>query len=806
MKELSSFKLLSHKNPDKLLFEHLKNTADISKKIVDEKVLNLDNIEKKILSDIAYIIGVSHDIGKATNFFQSYINEKDEKKKNLMKNKPETHHSFLSSLFTYYLVKYYISENSKTEIIFNYLPLISYFIVKRHHSNLHNAMDEVYFNEDREIVLKKQIENIDYNELQSYLKLTLEKNNILKIEIKSMAEMLLNNYKSDIFKNDKKIIRRNLGSNQDITLYFLAQFFYSVLINSDKSEVIIGKNNIAERKCIKSNIIDIYKEKTFNNKKYIDEIRDNIYCNVVNKINHISTDDKIFSLNVPTGTGKTLTSLSFALKLREKIKKEKGFIPRIIYCLPFLSIIEQNYTVFEDLFTKVEGKSPDTYLLLKHHHLSEIYYEAEGKEFAIDEAALLIEGWNSEIVVTTFWQFFHTLFSNKNSLIIKYHNLINSIIILDEVQAIPHKYWLLIKNSLKFLASKFNSYIILVTATQPLIFSKEEIIELVDKKEDYFKLLDRVNLNIKLNVISIEDFKDIIFNYLNKNPDKNILIVLNTIKSSILIYEFIKSLKLDNTELFYLSTNIVPKERIKRINYIKKKTKNRKIIVSTQLIEAGVDIDLDIVFRDFAPLDSINQISGRCNRNNIKKEKGNVYVFMIKDNKQELCKYVYDLFLILKTKEIFGQNKINIFNESQILEFNNKYFLELNKTISYDESIKNLKYLYNLQFEEIGKQFKLIEEDYFKIDIFIEIDEDAKKIWKKFNEIKNIKELFEKKKEFSKIKKDFYEYIISIDKKFSYDLIDEYYIGYLPYKEIDKYYDIETGFKRFDIKDGTLSI
>jgi len=796
MNESYVFKLFSHRNPDKLLYEHLKNTANLSKKIIDEKVLNLDNIDKGILSNISFIIGLSHDIGKATNYFQEYLKVKDEGKKNFLKNKPETHHSFLSSLFTYYLVKNYIEcNNYKEQIFINYLPIISFFVVKRHHSNLHNADDEVYLDEDEERVIENQLNDINYDELQKIFDLTINKNISLNVKIENIAVRIINNYKIDIFKNDKRKIQ-NLNDEQDLIFYFITQFLYSSLLNADKTDVVVNEDINIERQIINPNIVDNYKKEKFvNQKENINKLRDRIYNEVINKVKETSLDDKIFSLNVPTGVGKTLTSLSFALKLREKIENEKKFTPKIIYSLPFLSIIEQNYNVFEDLFLNVDGKAPGSSILLKHHHLSEITYKTKENEFEIDEAELLIEGWNSEIIVTTFWQFFHTLFSNKNSLIRKFHNLINSIIILDEIQTIPHKYWRLISESLKFLTNKFNSYIILVTATQPLIFEEKEIKELVENKEKYFKEIDRVNLNINLNVLHINEFKNIIAEDLNKNKDKNILIVLNTIKSSIDIFNFIKKINLKDTEIYYLSTNIIPRDRLKRINRIKEnKSSKRKVIISTQLVEAGVDIDADIVYRDFAPLDSINQVAGRCNRN-LKEEKGNVYIFILKDEKQELYKYIYDAFLVSKTKDIFNSINNKVIEEPRILELNNRYFIKVREGMSDDESNENLRYLYTLSFKEIGEKFKLIEEDHLKIDVFIEIDDEAKEVWSEFKQIKKIENLFERKKEFLKIKKKFYDYVISVEKKYVFKEPDEgTNIIHIGMNELMHSYNIDTGF------------
>ncbi len=798
MSKLYSFKLFSHRNPDKLLFEHLKNTAEFSKKIINEKTLNLENIKKEILSNISYIIGLSHDIGKATKYFQEYLNEKDEKKKNSLKNSKETHHSFLSSLFAYYLVKNFIENNLNENKITRYLPIISYFIVKRHHGNLHNAFDEVYFDENEEEIVKKQLENIDYEELQKIFDISLS-----NIKIRDIADILIKNYKNDIFKKDKKIIRDELKNNEDLSIYFITQLLYSVLLNADKSDVILDKDKSIERQNIDPNIVDNFKKKEFIiNQNTIHKLRDEIYNEIINNIGEISLDDKIFSLNAPTGTGKTLASLSFALKLRDKVKNEKGFIPKIIYSLPFLSIIDQNFNVFEKMFLKIDGKLPNSNTLLKHHHLSDIYYKTEENEFEIDEAELLIESWNSEIIVTTFWQFFHTIFSNRNSLIKKFHNLVNSIIILDEIQAIPHRYWRLIKEALKFISEKFNSFIVLSTATLPLIFDNKEVKELVKNKEKYFNSIDRVKLNLNLEEISLDEFKNILEKDIIKNEDKDFLIVLNTIGTSIQVFNFVKELKLSNTKLYYLSTNIIPKERVKRINEIRQSNeyKLRKIIVSTQLIEAGVDIDADIVYRDFAPLDSINQVSGRCNRN-YTKIKGNVNIFIIKDKKQECYKRIYDGFIISKTKDIlYGKEVVE---ESKMLKLNNEYFLAIKKGMSDDESNKNLQFLFNLSFSHIGEKFKLIEEDHYKIDVFIEADEEAKKIWEEFKNIKEIKDPFERKVEFLKIRNKFYEYVISVE-EYGDGINKELGIGYISMEEKNNYYCDETGFKRKNYGMGTF--
>ena len=464
----------------------------------------------------------------------------------------------------------------------------------------------------------------------------------------------------------------------------------------------------------------------------------------------------------------------------------------------------------------VNKEKPTSDVLLKHHHLSDVIYTRKEDEFEnVDKDTgkdlLLIEGWNSEIVVTTFIQFFHSLISNRNRAIRKIHNITNSIVILDEVQAIPHKYWLLLNKTMIFFAELFNTYFILITATQPLIFdeTKKEISPLVGNKRKYFDSLNRVKLITNLESVCLDDFKEILKKDLMQNANKDVLVVLNTIKSSKDIYDFVKGLNIRNVALYYLSTNIIPKERLIRIKKIKEKSVTRSIIVSTQLIEAGVDIDADTVYRDFAPLDSINQVSGRCNRNFGDKQ-GIVKLFILREDKDGRAYYphtIYGSFIISKTKEVFKEIDKEEIEEMEFLKLNENYFEKVNIGKSEDESNSILEKVEKLKFSELS-DFKLIEKDYPEVDVFIEVDDNAKSVWQKYQEIKSIDDLRERKKRFFGIKKEFYECVISVPEKYKNQVgFDEKTgIGYISKIEIDQGngYDPETGFKRDSPDGGTL--
>ncbi len=829
---LNEHGLISH--PTKPLKEHLLNVGTMSKNIVASKKLNIC-IDSLTLQEIAYLTGIFHDFGKATSYFQDYIKEEDEDRRAKLKNKPETSHSLISAIFTYYAVKAYLrSRNLIERDYYRYLPLIGFFVVRRHHGNLHNADDELMeFNESTQQVLEKQIESIDFDVIENmYRELSTFDLNLSEIRAKFERNYERRDYRRDPesgvvvtskrylgllkdFEEDRKLLE-SLEHEPSLVYYFITLLLYSVLLDADKLDA--ADIELTERIEIEDNVVDVYKEHKIGRRdtdERIDKMRNAIYDDVMANLNRIDLDrDRIMSLNAPTGTGKTLTALAFALKLRREIESRKGYKPRIIYSLPFLSIIDQNFAVYEDVFETVHDAKPTSDLLLKHHHLSDIGYTRRNTNIGENDTLkdlLFIEGWHSEIIVTTFVQFFHSLISNRNRTIRKVHNMVNSIVILDEVQAIPHKYWLLLNRALKVFATQFNSYFILATATQPLIFdeSNAEIVPLVTNKESYFKSLSRVKLMTYLEPITIEEFERHLKQDISHNADKDFLIVLNTIRTSKEIYNFVRDLDLENTSFYYLSAAIIPGERLKRIRAIKEEVQNRKIIVSTQLIEAGVDIDADIVYRDLAPLDSINQVAGRCNRNFSSNKTGIVKIFILKEEGDGRTYYphtIYENFIISKTMDVFNELPNKEIEESEFMSLNAKYFEKVNTGKSDDESKNILNKVETLKFGELS-DFRLIEEDYPEVDVFIEYDDHAREIWHKYTMIKSTTDGIARKKLILEIKREFYDYVISVPMRFKNQVGFDAKagIGHISKDEIDQGlgYDPETGFKA-DSGGGTL--
>ncbi len=782
-------------HPNKELKEHLNSVAKLME-INFGKIVYTEVIEKfkEHFINIIKISGISHDFAKYTGYFQKYLGNNN--------NKDElSNHGLLSALFSFFLVDKYLYFNSlKENEYIQFLPLLVFQCIKHHHGNLNNLDSKINDLKSKLDILQKQMEDILKNKkiITSELKKLLgdifcqsEDFDFLeefskKLNTKTQYE----DYPIEIiFEINKLNYCFNNKINDELKdFYFIInQYIYSLLISSDKIDAASLEQINVNGKKFSLDIVEQYKNNNFNSKNEIKciinneiskcnliEMREKIYFSVLEKLEKIDIKrNKIFTITAPTGTGKTITSFASALKIREKLNKSDM---KIIYSLPFTSIIEQNYEVIEKILSLIEDfKENKSLYLLKHHYFSKPEFKVENEKLPVDEALMYIENWDSQVVVTTFVQLFYTLIGWRNRELKKFHNLANSIIILDEVQNIPVKYWKLINHILKLISQYFNTYIVLLTATKPLIFENDESVELLENHEEYFKNLNRTRLIFEEKPMKLDDFVC----YVKKRiPCKNsVLVVLNTINSS---KEFIKKIKEDKLfskfKKFYLSTNITPFERLNRIKKIKDCLKNNEkvIVVSTQLIEAGVDIDVEIIFRDIASFDSLIQCAGRSNRNGkLSSKVGEVHIVKLLDDKGSLfAKKIYDSISIEEgTLKIFEGSSDK--DEKEYLTLINKYFEIMKEKKSSEESKKLINslrefYFFDKDFEPKKRlplsNFELISELPYEVSLFIELNDDSTKILNKFNEIKKEKDRLKKHYTFQEIKSDFYKYVITVRK------------------------------------------
>ncbi len=764
-------KLYSH--PGKFLIDHLNEVANNCKRFIDERILFVSNpVKKQVLYDLAYLTGAFHDIGKGTSFFQHYLLSDGHEVKG------PKNHALISALFVKEISKEYLDQTPLLNFEKNLFAHLAFTAVKRHHGRLENFEKELYI-ELKSNELQEQIAAFNEEEAETIIRhfssaLSLKysfkdfKNYILSKEyLEDMPEFYFSFSEDDDFNK--------LPLQEKMEHYYFHQLLFSVLLLSDKTDVILDKTEGNERVSVSYDKVELFRQrKGFDiPKNELDERKNEAFHSALKNLSKVfSTGKHIYSITLPTGLGKTITSFAIAIQIKKLLN---SFTLRLIITIPFTSIIDQNFEVYSQI-----TDSKNSNVLLKHHHLAEPVYKLNDEELTPDKSEFMIETWQSEVVVTTFVQLLNSIFSNDKSLLMKLPNLANSIVILDEVQTVPYEYWQLIKNTFEVLGKNYNCYFILMTATQPLMFLPEkEIIEIIPDYAKYFQYFNRTKLiNKTNNTISFADFIDEVSSYLSDNEKKDVLIILNTKKHSKQCFEELRSVINSETDnIYYLSTMITPYERKRIISLIKTKSSRRKIIISTQLIEAGVDISVHTVFRAMAPIDAIIQASGRANRYNEKLNQGEVYLYEIEEMRKATS-LIYGADLIQKTKNVL--KGIDTIEEESYLTLIQDYFKEVRKQSDSHVS-KYLDGILLLNFKDVG-EFPLIEERKTE-SVFLQLNLEAKDVWEQYVNIwgNPTLDIYQKKQEFSKIKSVFYDFVINVpvpyDKK-SIDFDDKIILGF----------------------------
>lgn len=732
--------LRSH--PDTPLEEHLKQVAENSRQSVQSKKLNLALFTGDEVADISYLIGSGHDFGKCTTYFQRLL-PPDSIRGN------HTHHAPISSLFTYVLVQNYLPDKPLA-------ALLAYLTVRYHHGNLQSPDNPFTLNAS----VQKQLENIRDKQRSSVAEIYLALLKRYEIDFDSMFDDLANFIQSDVVRGNisRKMARdfyfslTELHDAQQIEAFLLSNFLFSTLIDSDKKAAGHLDVDYFDNAC--EPVVDV--------RKYLEHLRQenpekfrpdkplntqrNKFFREVTANSQLKQDNHIYTITAPTGIGKTFAAFGAANNLKDQLSRPR----RIIYALPFTSIIDQNYEEFEKLLSWSLGeefrKTPTKYLL-KHHYLSPmeiVREEKDDSEVSLDYAnyyddRMLNESWDAGNVVTTFVQLFQSIIGYQNRWLKKFHNIVNSIIILDEVQNIPAGYHELVGRIFEVLANRFDTYIFLMTATQPNIFSPEQSVALVDS-EKYFEhpLFDRVTVESinELSGITIEQF---VHEFNAGFAGDSGLIVCNTKKSALDIYEYIMDNPRfsDEYEIKCLTTLQTPNDRKAIICEIEQRLSgNQKVIcVSTQLIEAGIDLSFQTVYRDIGPFDSIVQVAGRCNRHGEFDEPGKMFVMRLQRENGRDYSGIYDQKILQLARETVDNSH---FTSRNFLEMSHQYFSGFDfvgESLRLLRGIQNLNYSQDVNRELAVKDFKLIEQSAEQRDIIICTHSDCEQILERFLEL-----------------------------------------------------------------------
>ncbi len=399
----------------------------------------------------------------------------------------------------------------------------------------------------------------------------------------------------------------------------LVRFLYSALIDADRLSAAgrISTANLHARDGHKWDRLTDRIERHIAGieaRNWVDELRSGISLACLQFASH---EKGLYQLTVPTGGAKTLSSLRFGLHHASRHQME-----RLIYVVPYTTIIDQNAAVARLALEELTGGDGDPVVLEHHSNLT--------PEKETPRSRLLAENWDATVIFTTTVQFLETLFAGGTRGVRRLHRLANAVIVFDEIQTLPIKTIHLFNNAINFLVKQCGSTVVLCTATQPLLHGVDpkkgaarltggpDKSEMAPHRDDLFEALRRVEVidGRKNGGWSEAEIVQCICN--EAKEAGSALAIVNTKAAARRLHDLCRQ-QVGN--VFHLSTYMCPAHRMKIISEIRKKldpenTKSETIIcVSTQLIEAGVDVDFGSVVRSLAGLDSIAQAAGRCNRN-----------------------------------------------------------------------------------------------------------------------------------------------------------------------------------------------
>ncbi|WP_025842718.1 CRISPR-associated helicase/endonuclease Cas3 [Porphyromonas gingivicanis] len=723
--DISSLK--SH--PEKLLIDHIKGVR-----------ANVNQLTKSAVADL---VAVFHDVGKCNPFFQQKLEE--------IRSKGYSNHSYLSAFAFFCSILSQRNKDFLTTFINPEHPLnVNDFVaiavlIAKHHTDLPNF---TLNGSEATLLSKDEIQN-----LFDFLGDKEDQDNRGKL---LLSELIVNFYPSiEPFQTclyspkARLYFKEKLGFSDKTNEYPLDffldyQFAFSALLLADKVDAANFSDFISQQKKECGHFAEMYPQlledylSSLSQEREINRLRTSIRREAVQTLHEKLTSEKrVFELTAPTGSGKTLMMLSLA----SEFMQQKG-PKRIIYALPFLSITEQVEAEVVKIFEgcevyiqRIDSKSEN-----KDFNRSQQEWEHNPTKELLDKINLIDFKENTfsyPFIITTFVRFFETLLSNRNADLLKLPNFANSIFLLDEIQALPPRLYGFFVAYLTKFCEKFDSYAIISTATQPNFELPKEL-KMPDKKKEFFSgytapapllepkhfenpLFDRYHIQKASEPWETERLREEIL-----NEKDSCLVILNTIDDTKELYKQLLE-DIPSEELLLLNTHITPADRCLKIDCAKERLRDKKriIVVSTQLIEAGVDIDFPILYRDATTVASLVQSAGRCNRNGKMPTKGKVVLFELTRNKCKRAELIYrgrDRELLRFTKEALEGG--DSWEEKDLFEVQKRFFDKLQRELYFakhwspknkDNSNPDFDFIEDIRqcmYRKIGG-FRLIDEKSF---------------------------------------------------------------------------------------------
>lgn len=714
-----------------------------------------------LVMDLMSILVACHDFGKLSPHFQyKIIGNKLPKQQIAL-----SYHTKTSGFFAYYLLDEYFHQYKK-EIVNNlpdsrifkiirdtFTASITYSIINHHTPKLSTTLGEKIELENETLITIALLVNHVYpqkfivdipNEvhnkessvaelLQAALKLSKPAEHIIEKALERLKELvdpidleitlettdireMDTNWLYDLYDELEELWEQT----QEKPLLFNAfLFMHSMLGNLDEWDARTFHQNSDQHddefdwdyNCFMPfDSVDRFRIKKFGSINNHDErsariisLRNNLYENV--RDTSIPDNPSAFIIEAPTGAAKTLAMINLALKLAKKQHGQTGKTPRIIYALPFVSITDQVGEVIKEV---LKQNNISTKNLIVHHQYSEFpeyvfepMFDEDKEEVTITRALTATKLWHAPIIATTFVSLMNTIFSGVKRSILRFHRIAGSIIILDEVQSIPPRHWEIVSMTLDHLIRHFNSNIIIGSATNPKPLSNS-IRNTVKIKPDTkpLQMVNRYTLKIEHQPQTIDQFIE------RFSEPVTTMIVVNTRKSCRTIYDNLIK-KFPENHVFLLSTWLRPIDRKRTIKTIQQRLKHNltTILVTTQVVEAGVDLSFDTVYRDFAPLDSIIQVAGRCNRN-FEREMGTVNLInLVNENNSPFAPLIYDKVSLEATKELL--ENVTELDELELRKLTHRYYSNIAQRRVTSKALKERMIT---DIPKLSQTFKLIEE------------------------------------------------------------------------------------------------
>lgn len=599
-----------------LLIAHIRQ-SDFSKQSVQSHLEEVASLARQYakptcLGAHAELAGFLHDMGKFTKQFTIYL------KNAVIHQKVENKKIDHSTAGAKYLFDNYYGKDT----IQNYVVETVGMAILSHHSGLQNFIQLDLKPSD--YLRRVTNENLPYYE-EVVNNFESVNGNIERVKL------LINEAKLEFHEFTEKI---KPLKNPSIYLNLMQKLVFSCLIDADRTNTRHFEENedahAVENQNIFINGYNNLMETVASWQKNMTPIN-KLRNDMSETCDHVAEQPPaIYTLTIPTGGGKTYASLRYALKHAQIYNKS-----RIFYVVPYTTILEQNAQAVRDIIRQPEAVLEHHANIVDDHNLDhevDYYQTPYHKQLQLGR-----DNWDYPIIFTTMVQFLDVFFQKGTRKSRRLHNLTNSIIIFDEVQSVPYQHAELFNTAVNFLHTVGNSSILLCTATQPAVdkmnipIQLNEPPEIIPNLNEVIKSFERVSFYNHVDSEGWDAQKIAQFVEDILKESNSVLIILNTKTAVRKLYQHLVKQKIAN--VVHLSTSMCPAHRKEKLQKIKEKLGKVKIIcVSTQLIEAGVDISFESVIRSLAGLDSIAQAAGRCNRNRERK-RGNVYIIRARDEK-----------------------------------------------------------------------------------------------------------------------------------------------------------------------------